>query len=328
MLRSQIAIDPRDLMSNFIQTLRFRHLALVESLATHGTMHRATEALNMTQSTGSKMLMDVEAMVGCPLFVREPRGMRVTEMGELFVAHAREQLGRLRRFEEGFSAMRQGGYGTLVVGAIMGSAPDLVARTVAEVKRARPHMTVRLVGETSDQIISLLERGDLDLAVGRVSDPRAREAFRFEPLADEPLAVVVRAGHTLDSPGRPLSLTALIAHPWVLQPTSTPARRVLDAAFAEAGRQPTDVVEAVSIFGILHLVQQSDAVALLPLAVVRDHIRAGLLAQLQMTEMMSIAGFGLITRRDAPLSEAAAMFAAALRRNAHVSEEASEALST
>ncbi|WP_226574912.1 LysR family transcriptional regulator [Acuticoccus sediminis] len=314
MLQSQITIGAPSLMSNFIQTLRFRHLALVEALAAHGTMHRATEALNMTQSTGSKMLMDVEAMVGCPLFVREPRGMRVTEMGELFVAHAREQLGRLKRFEEGFLAMRQGGYGTLVVGAIMGSAPDLVATTVADVKRARPHLTVRLVGETSDQILRLLERGDLDLAVGRVSDPRHRTMFAFEPLSNEPLAIVVRAGHALLSSGGPFSPADLIDQPWVLQPTATPARRTLDATFDRVGRRPTNVVEAESIFGILHLVQQSDAIALLPIAVARDHIRAGLLAELACTEVLTIAGFGLITRRDAPLSDAAVMFAAGLRR--------------
>ncbi|WP_161555806.1 LysR family transcriptional regulator [Mangrovicoccus ximenensis] len=190
-------------MRDLASYLKFRHLALIQALAEHGTMHAAARALNMTQSTMSKMLADLEAELDAPLFRREPRGMAPTELGDYAIGFAGTMLGHLGRFSEEFRDRRLGGAGTLVIGAIMGAAPDLVARAVADMKQLYPLLTVRMMGETSDQILEMLETGDVDIAVGRFSQTRYRAIFDFEPLALEPLALVARRGHGLS--GRPVA---------------------------------------------------------------------------------------------------------------------------
>ena len=44
-------------------------------------------------------------------------------------------------------------------------------------------LAVRILGETSDQLLDLLQRRELDLAVGRFSAPMQHNRFDFEPLA-------------------------------------------------------------------------------------------------------------------------------------------------
>lgn len=302
--------------TNLVAKLRLRHFSLIRALDEHRNMHRAADALNMTQSTASKMLRDIEGILGTPLFVRETRGMTPTDMGRQAAQFSDEILVRITRFSEEFDSQLAGGHGLLVIGAIMGAAPDLVAKIVGEMKAERPLLTIRMLGETSDNILDLLEAGELDIAVGRFSTIRQQALFDFEHLSEEPLELVVRKDHPLHR-GVNKDIASLHSWPWILQPPATPTRQLMDRAFAEAGLStPRNHVECMSIFAILHLVQTSDAITLLPASVVRDHLRAGLLCTMENPFQRSVAGFGIMMRRDRQLSEAAEAFAEKLRRAA------------
>lgn len=298
---------------NFAGKLRLKQLMVVVTLAETGNMHRAAETLGMTQSTASKLLKDLEGLLGETLFEREPRGMTPTDMGYDVADFARSILVRIDRFSEEFEAKVSGGHGLLVVGAIMGAAPDLIASAVAAMKAERPRLVIRLLGETSDQILDMLEDGTVDVAVGRFSTSRHWQLFDFEPLSEEPLRLVARAGHPLA--GRAdITLRELHAWPWIMQPGNNPTRRLLDGAFAEHGLgAPLNYVESASIFAILQLLQSSEAVAVLPISVVRDHINANLLSALHDPIGKQIDGFGIVRRRNEPLSANAEAFVEKLR---------------
>ena len=304
-------------MSNrLVSRLRFRHFSLIEAISEHGTMSHAAEVLGITQSTASKMLKDVEIVLGASLFERAARGMTTTALGEYAREGMRAQLAHLDHFTRNFDSRKSGGYGTLSIGAIMGAAPDLVARAVTEIKNARPQLMIELLGETSDHILEMLEAGRLDLAVGRLSAAKHRRLFTFEPLRDEKLVLVGRKGHDLACNFEG-DLKTLATWPWILQPEATPSRQVLDNAFLQADVPlPLNVIECVSIFAILNLVQVSDAVAMLPESVVRDHVRTGLLEHLPMQPEISIDGFGVVTRKDVDLSAVATTFVQLLRKHA------------
>src|SRR5439155_612001 len=56
--------------------LKTRQLLLLVALAEEGNIHRASEVLDMTQPAASKLLKDLEDVLGVLLFDRLPRGMR------------------------------------------------------------------------------------------------------------------------------------------------------------------------------------------------------------------------------------------------------------
>jgi DNA-binding transcriptional LysR family regulator len=299
-----------------VNRLRFKHMALLSALGDKPTLSEAAARLNLTQPAATKLLADIEQAFGFALFERLPRGLRPTDLGQEVVAYARQAQAGLDRFMEGLEIKRRGGHGHLVFGAIMGAAPDLVARAVAEIKRERPRLTVRILGETSDQIAVLLERHEIELAVGRFTDPLQHNRFHFTPLSRETLQAVVRRGHALSRSKKP-DWAELVRWPWVLQTITSPARQLLEEEFARAGvSTPSDVVECTSIFATLQLVQSSDAVAVLPESVVRDHVRARLLVPLRLQVGRDLRSFGLLQRKDEPLSEVASAFVAHLQRSA------------
>lgn len=310
-LPAAMSLTPR-----LVNRLRLKHWSLLSALGDVNTLHQAAERISVTQPAATKLLADVEQAFGFALFERHARGLRPTPLGREVIDYARQAQAGLDRFLESLEIKRRGGHGHLVFGAIMGAAPDLVARAVADIKRERPRLNVRILGETSDQIGVLLERHEIELAVGRFTGPLDHNRFDFEALAQEPLRIIVRRGHPLtdrDAPDWP----ELVRWPWVLQTISSPARVQLESEFARAGvSTPMDMIECTSIFATLQLVQSSDAIAMLPESVVRDHVRAGLLRELPVAVGHDLKAFGLLTRRNEPLTDVALAFVGHLKRNA------------
>ncbi|SAL31997.1 LysR family transcriptional regulator [Caballeronia humi] len=297
-----------------VNRLKFKHLALLVALDDARNLHQAADAINVAQPSASRMLSDIEEAFGFLLFERNARGMQPTPLGTATLAYARRSLADLTRFAADLDSKRRGGHGQLTVGAIMGAAPDVLAMAVTELKSERPLLNVRILGETSDQVVQLLHRREVDLALGRLTTPLQHNDFDFEPLAREAMRLVVRASHSLAGKA-PLSLDSLIAWPWVLQPITSPARGLFEEELARAGlSSPSNVVECASIFATLQLLQNSDAVAMLPESVVRDYLRAHLLIELPIEIGKSLSGFGLLRRKHETLSEPAEYFIALLRK--------------
>ncbi|MGF6732766.1 DNA-binding transcriptional LysR family regulator [Paraburkholderia youngii] len=288
-----------------VNRLKFRHLALLVALDDTRNLHQAAEAVNVAQPSASRMLGDIEEAFGFLLFERNARGMTPTPLGVVTLAYARRALAELTRFAEDLDVKRRGGHGQLTVGAIMGAAPDLLAMSVAVLKTESPLLNVRILGETSDQVVQLLHRREVDLALGRLTNPLQHNDFSFEPLARETLLLVVRAVHPLARSTR-ITLRELVAWPWVAQPITSPARVLFEEELARAGlATPVNLTECASIFATLQLLENYDAVAMLPESVVRDHVRGGLLVALPLEIGKSLAGFGILTRKEEPLAEPA-----------------------
>ncbi|MFT4046328.1 MAG: LysR family transcriptional regulator [Solimonas sp.] len=297
-----------------INRLRFKHLSLLVALDETGNLHQAATSINVAQPSASRMLANIEEAFGFLLFERRARGLHPTPLGQVTLAYARRALAELQRFAEGLEVKHKGGHGQLTVGAIMGAAPDVLAMAVADLKVERPLLNVRILGETSDQIVELLQRGQIDFALGRFTHPLQHNEFDFEPIANETMRLTVRVGHPL-SERRRLRLADLIDLPWVLQPITSPARRLFEEELAhERLASPSNIVECGSIFATLQLLQNSDAIAMLPESVVRDYLRAELLALLPIEIRRHIEGFGVLTRKDETLSEPAERFVELLRR--------------
>jgi len=118
-------------------------------------------------------------------------------LGAELVRFAHCFLIELDRFSADILNKLLGGYGQLVVGAIMGAAPDIVALAVIELKKRRPLLVVKLRGETSDEVINLLEQCKIDLAVGRFSQLQQHNDIGYKDLGNEILCAVARKDHPL-----------------------------------------------------------------------------------------------------------------------------------
>lgn len=301
------------LLQRLQNRLRLKHFSLLRTLGDCRNLHLAAEELNMTQPSATKLLKDVELLLGLPLFLRHSRGLLPTPLGEEVIAYARLLLGQMGHFTADLESKRHDGHGFLSVGAIMGAVPDLVAPAVARMKARYPRLTIRLLGDTSDQVIQLMEAHHIELAVCRFSAAEQAAHFSFEALGNEKLLFVVSPRHRLAS-RPPRSVADLASEAWVMQPLPSPSRVLLEREFAGLDLPaPANLVECSSIYAALQIVQHTDAVTHLPEPVVREALQAGRVVALSLGHRVELPAYGLLTRRTAGLSAAAQEFIETLR---------------
>ncbi|WP_404980314.1 MULTISPECIES: LysR family transcriptional regulator [unclassified Caballeronia] len=283
--------------------LRFRHLQLLELLGRSRNLRIAAEQMHLTQPAATKILSDIEAMLGAPLFDRLPREMRPTYLGALSVQYASTTLANLGKFSSEFATLRNGGYGHLTVGFIPASAAQLVIAAIKEIQRRRPRLIIKLVEQSSDQLATWLEEKRLDVMVGRPTEPRHDALFDVVDLLAEPARAVVGRHHPLLDQRR-LEIADLGRWPWILYPPGTAMRQLFEETFAAAGMvAPVGIVETPSIFSTLELLQATDMLSLQPQAAMDKYVKSGLLGYLSVPIRRTLTNYSVITRKNEVASQ-------------------------
>lgn len=293
--------------------LKLRHLTLFLALDQHRNLHRAATILNMSQPAASKMLGEVEKALGVSLFDRLPRGVEPTWYGEILIRHARTILAELGQAGDELDALITGHGGSVAIGAVTAPAIDSVAEAVKEVRRAHPDLRVSLETDTSDGLIARLLESHIDFAVARIPRSVDPTAFAYEEVGEEELACLVRDGHPLADAG-PLDAATLARQPWVLQPRGRLLRSHIDAYFAGRGvAPPRDVVDTASVLISLAMIARTDAVTAVARSVANFLATPGQFRALDTVDRLSVEPFGIVRRRDKPLSPGAQRLYEAVR---------------
>jgi DNA-binding transcriptional LysR family regulator len=280
-------------------------------------LHRAAQAMNMSQPATTRMLQEIEEAFGCELFERQSRGIRPNGLGAELIQFAQTALNQLNRCAEGIAEKSQGGYGNLAIGTIMGAAPDLVVQSVAEMKREYPRLRMRIMGDTSDQLIELLDQGVIDLAIARRNIENDRARFDFEPLGNEKLITVVHHEHPLARRTEIDPTELIMDWPWILQPPTSPARIALEQSLERMSLpSPSDVIECSSVFAMLQLVQMTDAILFLSEAVLKDYLRTGLVVALPVEWSEKMTPYGILTRKGIVFTREMSLFVELLKSRA------------
>jgi len=296
--------------------LKTRQLMLLTAINDEGNIHRAAEVLNMSQPAASKLLKDLEDMLGVSLFERQPRGMRPNWYGETMIRHARIALSSLREAGQEVDALKTGLSGHVSLGAITGPALSLLPQAIKIVARENPKLRVELVVESSNVLLEALAQGKLDIMVGRLFEGHDSSGLRYEKLAEEPVCAVVRPGHPLLNAAA-LDLAALESQPWIVPPAGSVLRHRFDLMFQEAGlTPPRQLIETASLLFLTKMLQQTDFVAVVSTDVARYYADYGMVVVLPIPLACSMDAFGIITRTDWLLSPAANVLLRALKTSA------------
>jgi DNA-binding transcriptional LysR family regulator len=296
-----------------LNRLRMRQVALLTAVQRHGTLGAAAAQLGMTQPAATKMLHELEATLGCLLFTREGRGLRPTPAGQTVMTHFDGLNGSIEALARDLNALQRGGAGRLCLGSILASSPAWLTDAVAQLKRELPMLELVISIETSNRLMEQLERGELDLVIGRLVEGYTHADYECELLDGEPLSVVVGPQHPLAAQ-RGLALADLAGQPWILQPRGSPMREVLEREFRLQGLDaPLDRVETASIMTTTSLLAVSQAVAVMPTSVAAPYASHGMVVILPVKIVQQLEPFNTIVRRGRPLSAAAQRFLALLR---------------
>ena len=285
--------------------LKTRQLMLLIAIDEEGNIHRAAEVLSMSQPAASKLLKDLEDMLGVALFERLPRGMRATWYGESLIRHARISLASLSEAGAEIEALRSGRAGSVAIGAIAGPSMTLLPSALAQITRERPDLQVSLLVESSDVLLERLAQNRVDFLVARLFPRHDKSQLQYEALAEEDVCAIVRPQHPILAL-RKVELRHLAEADWIVPPVGSVLRHRFELMFQSAGLQPPrQVIGTAALMFLTKILQETDYMAVVPTDVARHYAQFGMVAVVPYELSCRMDSFGLITRRDWLLSPAA-----------------------
>ncbi|WP_271408819.1 LysR family transcriptional regulator [Pseudomonas sp. Q1-7] len=310
--------------TTFCSWLRFRHLLLIDTLGRTRNMHLAAQQMNLSQPALSKMLKEIESLLGFAVFERQPRSMQPTALGEQVLRYAQLVLNGARGFVEQINNLSAGGHGHLKVGAIFAATAVVLPRAIVQIKQRWPLLAIEVVEQTSDHLMAMLEEHTLDLAIGRLTEQGQAQRYDFQPLAPEPFSIVVNSQHPLCKAGS-MPLQELVDWPWIIYPKGTPIRRRMEDAFAKARvAEPRNTIETISMQTFIQVLQSGPMIGMLPSVMVEPHLKSGALKTLDTPLHLAPQDYGILTRKGEALVGSAQEFAEILLANAQEVKGVSE----
>ncbi|MGJ7555231.1 LysR substrate-binding domain-containing protein [Variovorax sp. RB3P1] len=308
-----------DLRQDFLRNVQLRHLRCLVAVAQERHLARAAERLALSQPAVSKTLSELEAIVGTRLVERSNAGRRgvqgLTAAGEQLLAHALRVLEALDASAQAVAPAAGGRIERLRIGALPSVAPALLPVALARLRDGWPQVQIVVKSAANAALLDELRAGELDLVVGRMSDPRLMGGLSFELLHTEPLVFAVRAGHPLAL--KAASVQAVLGYPLVVYGEGTIPRHNTESFLSARGLVlPTNALQTLDVAVARALVAVSDAVWITPLGAARGELADGRMVRLRIETAGTEEPVGLLQRSDAEPSALRLAMAALLREAA------------
>ncbi|BDW86008.1 hydrogen peroxide-inducible genes activator [Roseicyclus marinus] len=164
-----------------MNNITLKQLRYVDALARHGHFGQAAEVCAVTQPALSMQIKELEEGLGARLFERGARQVRLTGLGEEFVARARDILRAVDELSDVVRTRRDGPGGRLRLGVIPTIAPYLLPRLIRDLAARYPGVDLQVRETQTERLIAELTEGRLDTALVAlpVSEPSLDEVALF-----------------------------------------------------------------------------------------------------------------------------------------------------
>ncbi|MCC4997921.1 LysR substrate-binding domain-containing protein [Klebsiella pneumoniae] len=298
----------------FSQRIRLRHLHTFVAVAQQGTLGRAAETLNLSQPALSKTLNELEQLTGTRLFERGRLGAQLTLVGEQFLTHAVKVLDALNSAGQALNRKEGLNNDIVRIGALPTAALGILPTVIGQFHKQQKDITLQVATMNNTMLLAGLKSGEIDIGIGRMSDPELMSGLHYELLFLESLKLVVRPGHPLLQ--ETVTLSRVMEWPVVVSPKGTVPRQNAEALLKSQGcKMPAGCIETLSASLSRQLTVDFDYVWFVPSGAVKDDLRRGVLTALPIATQGAGEPIGILTRVDATLTPGTQTLLSAIRKS-------------
>ncbi|WP_159194586.1 LysR substrate-binding domain-containing protein [Klebsiella pneumoniae] len=298
----------------FSQRIRLRHLHTFVAVAQQGTLGRAAETLNLSQPALSKTLNELEQLTGTRLFERGRPGAQLTLVGEQFLTHAVKVLDALNSAGQALNRKEGLNNDIVRIGALPTAALGILPTVIGQFHKQQKDITLQVATMNNTMLLAGLKSGEIDIGIGRMSDPELMSGLHYELLFLESLKLVVRPGHPLLQ--ETVTLSRVMEWPVVVSPKGTVPRQNAEALLQSQGcKMPAGCIETLSASLSRQLTVDFDYVWFVPSGAVKDDLRRGVLTALPIATQGAGEPIGILTRVDATLTPGTQTLLSAIRKS-------------
>ncbi|NOU71256.1 LysR family transcriptional regulator [Paenibacillus sp. LMG 31458] len=159
-----------------------------------GSLTKAGEMLNLTQSAISHAISSLELEFGLSLLIRNRSGIRLTNNGERLIQHIREILQLNEKLNQEVAAIKGVEIGTVKIGTFSSVSIQWLPHIMKLFQNQFPHIEMKLLDGNYLEIEEWIANGTADF--GFVNMPTL-QAFDVVPLQKDRMVCIMCSNHPL-----------------------------------------------------------------------------------------------------------------------------------
>lgn len=221
----------------------------------------AAKASNITESTLSQQIKQLENELDILLFKRIKKHIELTEAGDMLLPYARRTVADSEDAIQRMKDLQNLHTGTLRIGGTF-SLCSLLPNTLLKFSQKYPYIKISVECQTADKLLSHLKVHKLDLALCFES-PLPIDSVESEFLFDSPMCVIVHRHHPLAAL-KEIPLKILGNYPLALTIKGMHARAIMDNYLQRTQQKLEPQLELNDINMLFRLIKTKHWISILP----------------------------------------------------------------
>ena len=157
---------------------------------------RAAEQCNVSQPALTRAIQQLEHELGGPLFHRERGNTHLSELGRMMLPYLQSVEESARAARDQARAVKRLERATLTIGTMCTIGLQLISELLLQFRTQHPDVEVQIVDAGGPQMVELLEKGDLEVAIVGVPG-ELPESLHQLPIFEERFVIVLPPNHRL-----------------------------------------------------------------------------------------------------------------------------------
>ncbi|NLH95817.1 MAG: LysR family transcriptional regulator [Clostridiaceae bacterium] len=277
------------------------------TVAKTGSFSAAARELYISQSAVSQSVKNLEECTGSRLFIRGPRRVKLTAIGEMLFSHVEQACNLINAAEAKIRDMQSLKLGEVKIGVGDTIFRYLLIPFLQRFIRDFPDIKLKITNRTSHGIINSIREGAVDLGI--VTMPFSNNDNDIDAMIlCEVEDVFIASSRYNNLKNRPVSLEELASYPLLLLQKESSTRKNLDSFFISKGIEITPEIELESMDLLVELARIGLGIAHVLKESALQFVRKRELFIIKLREPSPKRQLGIATLKNVPLSPAAEEF--------------------
>lgn len=298
-----ISFDAKEMAITLTQLTAF--LAVIRG----GSVTAAADELVVTQPSVSSAVAALSRELGCELFERSGRGIRLTEAGSAFAPYAEDVLGLL---EKGRTAAREASAiaaRTLKIAAVTTAAESFIPGMMRAFAEEHPEVELTLVVGNRQDVLEHMLSHTADVAI--TGKPPGDDRLVAEPFRENEIVCISAPDDAAISDG-PMEATELADRSWLLREPGSGTRTLNEQFLADRGLDPQTLTLG-SNGAIKQAARAGLGVSLLSRAAVETELESGWLGEIRLADGPQARPWFMLRSAIGPARSTVELFTAFIR---------------
>ncbi len=198
---------------------------IFNEVAEQRSITKAAKNLFVSQPAVSQAIAQLEEELGITLFIRSSKGVSLTNEGKVLFTHVNKGINQIKIGEQKILEAKKLKSGTLTIGVGDTILRYMLMDTLISYKKLYPNIQLRIINRTSQDLVNLVELGDIEIAVCNL--PISNSNLKIRKVR-EVQDILVTGGKYVNMISEPISLIDILEYPLIMLDKRSNTRRYVE----------------------------------------------------------------------------------------------------